>query len=412
MPVASRRVHTQRPRLLVVFDTSVVYTGSESDLVQQEVARLVQESKFPDLEIQWYLPDIVRHERQYQMQRQAGNLLPTLAKVEKLLGHHLGITEAILVGHVEEAIGRRCEELALLPLGLDWACVDWSRVVLDAVYRRPPYQHGEKEKGFRDCIIVECFLQLVERSPKTPSVCRVVLVTNDGLIAQAARARTAECSNVSVLATLEELKGLINTLVSQVSEGFLAILKPKAEKLFLVVDERSTLFYKAGIRQLLQQKFKEQLLAAPSDATGRTNGTWRVNSPNFVKKIGKRIHWSTRISIECEAVKGFAPDLWASEYATVPAKSLWPETHVPLSRMASPSFEDFTLSKGPNYFANAPVLPTIYSAGGIVASSKTTHKGVDTYEILWSTDVTTRRELRNATVDGTQHVGLQWEQVS
>jgi hypothetical protein len=40
-----------------------------------------------------------------------------------------------------------------------------------------------------------------------------------------------------------------------------------------------------------------------------------------------------------------------------------------------------------------------------------THKGVDVYEVLWSVDVTTNRELRRPSIEGIRHVGTTWEQV-
>ena len=81
---AKQRKH-QRPQLRVVFDTNILFTDSASDLVRQEAVNLIKESTFPDLEIQWYLPEMVRHERQYQMQKRALELLPPIAKVERLL---------------------------------------------------------------------------------------------------------------------------------------------------------------------------------------------------------------------------------------------------------------------------------------------------------------------------------------
>ena len=56
------------PRLLVVFDTNVLYTQVASDLVRAEVQKIIEEnSNHPDLIIEWYLPDIVIGERKYQM---------------------------------------------------------------------------------------------------------------------------------------------------------------------------------------------------------------------------------------------------------------------------------------------------------------------------------------------------------
>src|ERR1700675_1733123 len=77
-----------RGGLRVAFDTNVLFTGSASDLVRQEAASLISQSGFPDLDIQWYLPDVVRLERQFQMQKGALELLAPLARVERLLGHN------------------------------------------------------------------------------------------------------------------------------------------------------------------------------------------------------------------------------------------------------------------------------------------------------------------------------------
>ena len=107
------------PQLRVVFDTNALYTESENYLVQHSVANLIRESTFPDLEIQWYLPESVRHERQYQMQKAALTLMPHIERVERLLGHNLAITHEILLSSVEKVVSQRQEELNLLPRRLD-----------------------------------------------------------------------------------------------------------------------------------------------------------------------------------------------------------------------------------------------------------------------------------------------------
>ena len=145
---------------------------------------------------------------------------------------NLNITEQILVESVEKVVSQRHDDLGFMSLPLDYNKVDWNCVALDAVYRRPPFKDGETEKGFRDRLIVECFLQLVADSPKTPKICRIVLVSDDRLLARAVEARRRGSTNTSSVSTPEELKGLINTLVSQVDETFLAIIRAKAEKLF------------------------------------------------------------------------------------------------------------------------------------------------------------------------------------
>jgi len=283
--VEPRRRATRRKRerreLRVAFDTNVLFTGSTSDLVRQEATSLISQSKFPDLGIQWYLPEVVRLERQFQMQKGALELLAPLARVEKLLGHNLNITEELLIDRVEKVIAERQKELGLIALKPEYANLDWDRLVLDATFRRAPFQEGKTEKGFRDALVVESFIHLVNISPKSPAVCRVVLVTADSLVSDAVRARMAGAANVHVLASLEELRGFMNTLVSEVDEAFLASLRPKAEKLFFAVKDKSTLYYKEPVRKRLEGKFAAELAALPAGATSRKNGTWRISAPNF-----------------------------------------------------------------------------------------------------------------------------------
>ena len=370
---------------------------------------MIVKSKFPDLEIQWYLPELVRHERQYQMQRRGLELLPALGKVEKLLGHNLAITEQTLLEGVEKAVCQRQEELGLLSLKLDYRKVEWDRLTLDAAYRKPPFKEGETEKGFRDSIIVECFLQLVADSPKTPRACRIVLVSGDGLVAQAVKARTSGSTNVAVLTTLEELKGLINTLASEVDEAFLEPLRAKAGKLFFLPKEESTLFYKEGIREKLKEKFAAELVALPSGATSRQNGTWTISPPNFVKKTGQRIQWTSRVQIEAKASKIVleTPVMESASTETTPGTNV--VTHNLVSGGGwSPTLYTGTLEDNP-YLGKGPLVNY-----ALLASSRTvtTHQGVDVYEVLWSVDVTTARELRRPAIDDITHLELTWEQLT
>ncbi|MGA8674821.1 MAG: PIN domain-containing protein [Candidatus Acidiferrales bacterium] len=400
MAESKHRRH-QRPQLRVVFDTNVLFTDSECYLVRLDVSNLINESKFPDLEIQWYLPEPVRHERHYQMQKKALVLMPHITKVERLLGHKLAITDEILLSNVEKVVSQRQQELNLLPLALDYNKVDWGRIALDAAYRRPPFEEGDKEKGFRDCLIAESFLQLVANSPRTPATCRIVLLSKDNLLTQAVNARTADSTNVRVVPTLEDLRGLINILVSEVNEDFLELIKPKADKLFCVPEDTSTLFYREHVREKLEAKFAKELSYLPPGATNRINGGWRIGFPNFVKKNGRCIQWTSNIGIAAEASKGGlswtgVQPIPASEGLVRPIFGTAIQAvddAVPLNLLARQNWDAYSGS----------ITPT---------QTVVTHKGIDVYEVLWSVDVTTNRDLRRPSVDDIKHLDSSWEQVT
>jgi hypothetical protein len=146
--MSPKRVKPPNLGLQVVFDTNALYTGSASYFVRKEVADLIQQnSKLPDLTIRWIVPEVVRHERQFQMLQEASQMLPTIERLERLLGHNLNITKEILETRVREAVDRQVQEHAIVVQPLNSANVDWPRVVLDAAYRRPPFQLGEQGEG-------------------------------------------------------------------------------------------------------------------------------------------------------------------------------------------------------------------------------------------------------------------------
>ena len=84
-------------QLRVAFDTSVLYTQEASDLLQKAARELIRNnSHHPDLTVKWYLPSVVRHEREYQMITRGFELLLPVQRLEKLLGHNLNITKDIV----------------------------------------------------------------------------------------------------------------------------------------------------------------------------------------------------------------------------------------------------------------------------------------------------------------------------
>ena len=71
------------------------------------------------------------------MQAKALELIPSINKMERLLGHALNITEELVKERVESVILRNKQELGLEELTLDHAKVDLNRLMLDSAYRRP-----------------------------------------------------------------------------------------------------------------------------------------------------------------------------------------------------------------------------------------------------------------------------------
>jgi hypothetical protein len=182
--MVAKRIKPRHLELTVVLDTNALYTGSASYFVRKEVADLIeQHSEQPDMKIKWVVPEVVRHERQFQMLQEAAQMLPTIERLERLLGHNLNITSHILETRVHEAVDTQVQKYGIAIRPLKVTDVDWQRVMMDSAYRKAPFQSGEKEKGFRDALILETFMQVLAAAPTSRSVARVALVSNDQLYA-------------------------------------------------------------------------------------------------------------------------------------------------------------------------------------------------------------------------------------
>jgi hypothetical protein len=407
-----------KSQLRIVLDTNSLYVapnsiGSASDLVRQEIANVIADARYPDLEILWYLPEIVRHERQYQMQAEALKLRHAINKIERLLGLNLALTDALLLHHVETKIQEKEKQLGLQEIKLDHSSVDWPKLIHSAVYRTPPFEAGEKEKGFRDALVAESFLQLLSSSPKTPSLCRVVLITSDGLLAQAVKERIADSPNASILANVEELKGLINTIVSNVGEEFIGQLKPKASKLFFVSSEdKETVFYRERIRERIKEKFQSELETKPQGTAFRENGTWHIDRPNFSRKEGRRVFWTSRIEIELDAGTVVSENEPQSSLYFPTLQNLYsqPGSQLIAPPQQDPSLTPITFFSQPFTLQNA--LQKIDSRSLVSEKRVISHKGRDIFEVLWSTEVTMSKELKKPVIEDITHVELSCQPVS
>ena len=402
---SQRKRQNKTREFKVVFDTSVLYTGSASDFLKPEVVELIaSNSQHSDLSISWYIPEIVMHERQFQMQGRGFELLPPVQKLERLLGHNLNITEDIIRARVREVIERQRTEIGLSIIPLRIADVDWNRVMLDAAYRRPPFEAGDKEKGFRDALIAETFLQLVSESPVTPKVCRIALVTGDKLLAETISARTADATNVRVLESLEELKSLINTLATEVSEEFVAKIQDKARSYFFESKQENALYYKERIADRIREKFSSELHSTPPGADRRENDTWHIQSPRFVRKDGQRVHWVTRITVEAKSYKtvpfisgsGFSAGSHELQLPTGTYVGVAATPFAPLSQIGA---QDLYASSGSLSIGSG--LPTrrenLFKTGQIV------------FEVTWSVSITTKLKFSAPRIEGLEHIETLWE---
>ena len=295
--MANKRI----PKLLVVFDTNVLFTQIASDLIRNDAQRIIEDnSNHLDLEIIWYLPEVVVGERRYQMLGKANELLPNMQKLEKLLGHKFGVGMDTLELHVDKAVSNSIDKHKLQKIGINQSDIDWNNLIERSITRRPPFESTEKEKGFRDAIIAHSFLQLQKSSPATPNVCRLALVSEDQRLREYVAELTHGSSNVRILKGLDELESLINTLVSTVPEDFAEELARKASKVFFEKGNEKTFYYKEHIGEKIREQYATELKDTIIPGHSRSGGTWWISEPIFIKKDRQKVYWVTPVEPEFE----------------------------------------------------------------------------------------------------------------
>lgn len=380
--------------LRVVFDTNTLHTQVPSDLVSAETRELIQaNSAHPDLKVAWHLPEVVILERHYQMRTRAEQLLRSFQRMDAILGIGINLGPEQLAPRIDTVIEAQMRQMNLTRLSLNSTVVDWNRIIRDASLRVPPFQAGETEKGFRDAMILETFIQLVEASPRTPNTCRLVFVTKDELLTTAAAARVTQYANSEVIGGLEELRNLINTLISSADEAFVKELREKATKLFFVPKDQETFYFREKVGDQIREKFSHQLAELPPGATKRDTDTIAIGFPRFVKKEGQRVHWVTPITYKINTFKFVE----ASQPTAVGTSS-------PTSGLTSTY---------PSILGGLAFLGSSSSTAGLLGVPSMERvpvkNGRTEFNVAWSATVASNRRLIRPHIDDISFVATTWE---
>jgi len=374
-------IKKKKHELKVIFDTNAIFSGSASDLFKKEIPEIIENySKLPDLEITWYLPEIVVEERRFQMNKKGIELLPSIQKLEKLLGHNLNITEEIIHSRIDETISRQIDKHNIIEIKIDPTRINWHLLINKSVRRLPPFEDSDKEKGFRDALIIECVQHLIDNSPSSSTSCRLAFLTGDQLLTEAAKERFSNVNNLRLCSSTEELISLINILTSEIKEDLINSISENVSSLFFTEEDNSTLYYKEEIRKKITEKFSKELNYLPENSTRREEGTWWLNKPGFVKKVGQRMFWKTILEIDCKIYKTtFTPS-------------------------ASPLGLDYLSSN-----QKSPMFKDVISRITSGIKEELVKEGKSKVEILWSVTLTTTKQLKNPKIDEINFIETGWK---
>lgn len=302
--------------LIKIFtDTNVLHAAQAHLLVATKVAEYIAEHKrIESVELKWLMPRMVMEERRHQMVQAALSLVPKIEDLERLLGHSLAITQEVMEDRIDSKIRRALDEYGIEIVDLDLEKVSWQNVIDRSVRRHPPFEYsGDKEKGFRDAVIAETFLQEVSKSPATPRSCLLVLVSGDQRLREFVLERSSSAKNVRVLDSLDELKSLLNAISSEITEEFLGEITPIAKSTFWDFEGKDGLYSRAEV----YKKITEEYGGVIESVTEKFPGTKRkqtaitLGEQTFIKKSGQTVVWSRIVIIKSDLTKPILPNLEA-----------------------------------------------------------------------------------------------------
>lgn len=251
----------KRKTLHVVFDTNAIFTKTPEELVSADAAAAIQEhSRHGDLDVIWIVPQIVRKEREYQMHQAFRAVLEPAKRASALLGEAWDLSDGKIKAAVDSTIQRQASQLNVVFRDCDAGRVDWASVMHASAFRLPPFQPGQTEKGFRDAIVCETYLQLVSDLSGSDTA---VLVTNDNLIVAALKDRLPDAR---LLPDMSALRDEINLRVSDVDAQTAAQIEAKAAKVFFDFSKpewSGSLWMKADLYAEITRKFGDRIRATP-----------------------------------------------------------------------------------------------------------------------------------------------------
>lgn len=281
----------------VFFDSNILHTNQAHLLLPSKVIDYIKGHRvIESVEILWYIPEMVIEERRHQMQLAAESLLPRLHDLEKVIGHNLAINVGILRSRIADKINATIKENKLNAIPLDTSKVNLAELIDRSVKRLPPFEKpGENEKGFRDAVIANTFFQEVENSPKTQRVCRLVFVSGDSKIREYIKDKTASCSNVRILESMDDLKSLINAIASEVTEEFLSKISEDAKKYFYDFDKQEGLYNSEKIHERIKQNHEPKLnmvVTGYEPQVRRIEDGITLGDQTFIDKTGQTVKWT------------------------------------------------------------------------------------------------------------------------
>lgn len=305
------------PRHLVVLDTNVLWRHEKSEGVASDEFQEFWGKNAEKYDLELRIPEVVRGELLYQ---HTSSAVTSLDRVNKQFQSLSGIAAKTYKHRLSETrlrkdIAKRVDAwIAKLNAVVDDTPtdrVDWSRVINDAVWRRPPFSPDEKnkEKGFRDCMILETVCDIARQADSTP----VAFICGDSLLRESAEKRIGKSNHVSCYQSLEDFASYLRLLDEQLTKEFVGKIRRRARQKFFDSSAGDGLIITERVVERIRKEFSAEFTEPPRGfadvvlypLSGESRPHWLpsedekifVWQPSYQKTENKKeFVWSSRVS--------------------------------------------------------------------------------------------------------------------
>jgi hypothetical protein len=343
------------------------------------------------------------------------------ARVLEVIGINLNLDPEFVGNKILENINQQMHDLGVESLTMDYSQVDLRQLMMDSVYRTPPFSPGETEKGFRDALIVQALLQKVREDCAHSEIDYVCLVTGDKLMQKATESKIADLREGQLYENLDALQSLINGLVEEVDETFVKVVGEEAAKLFFA-SGAETPVNRDTVTERIKHEFETELSSKPDDATHRENLSWAAHQPVFVSKQGQEVSWLSQVVVTAVAY-GYTIRFVNQAPPPLPA-AFEPGSRLQESHGYVISYDvdgtwtpDEIANDTPLTFGRAFVDQLADSAARMRGYIKVERwedrvaRGQTVFEVEWRVRVLPDHTLRDATIDHIRLVGTEWSEI-
>jgi PIN domain len=309
------------PTHIVVVDTNILWDSDKKNAVSPLFDSFWQKNKGL-IPLELVVPEVVIGELEFQ---QVTSAIKVLASISANMKELAGIADAIythkykdseIKKQVNSKIGKWLRNLdgkiAVTPLDT----IDWTELTQNAIWRKPPFTSDPKdpknEKGFRDALILETFINLCNENEAEANK-NVVFICNDFLLRTAAEDKLKNSTKVLFYESLEDFGSYINLTQEEITNNVVKLIMQHARTKFFSRAKINSIYYKEKIKERIKTELAEHLmqpvLSHPTNRRGLFTDSpenwklnkerWLISAPRFnTHVVGEsKYYWTSRIQV-------------------------------------------------------------------------------------------------------------------